>query len=53
MPKSSIYEIPDTRYEIRDCLGNFNSEIQAAKAYDQTAKKYHGEFAALNLPKSK
>ena len=30
-------------------LGYFNSPRQAANAYDEAAKKYHGEFACLNL----
>lgn len=33
-------------------IGRFNSEEDAAKAYDITAIQDHGEFARLNFPKS-
>ena len=38
----------------RISLGRFDSEIEAAKAYEQdlAAKKHHGKFAKLNLEHS-
>jgi len=31
-------------------LGSFAEEIDAAKAYDEAARKHHGQFASLNFP---
>ena len=37
---------------VKKHLGYFDSEVDAAKAYDQAARKYHKEFASLNFPQS-
>jgi hypothetical protein len=34
-------------------LGSFKTELAAAKAYDQAARKYHGDFAAVNFPEKR
>ena len=33
----------------RILLGDFNSELEAAHAYDEAARKYYGEFAYTNF----
>jgi hypothetical protein len=37
----------------RRWIGKFESEIEAARAFDEAAEKYHGEFARLNFPEGK
>lgn len=47
--KSKRWRAYITANGITHYLGNFLSEIDAAKARDEAAKKYHGEFACLNF----
>lgn len=47
---------PTAKHKIWRCnvggteLGSFNTEIEAAKAYDERVKTIYGEFALLNFP---
>jgi hypothetical protein len=34
-------------------LGYFDSELDAAKAYDEAARMYHKEFASINFPQGR
>jgi len=47
------------KWEVRICvngrriyIGRFEDQIEAARAYDRAAKKYHGEFALPNFDSS-
>ena len=61
-PTASIYKGVQRRKPagwcavIRACglqrhLGNFRDEVEAAKAYDAAARKFHGAFACVNFPR--
>ena len=44
------WESSITYQKKRIFLGRFKSEIEAARAYDRAALKYHKDFARLNFP---
>ena len=48
--KNNRWEVRITANRKRIFVGRFDSEIEAAKAYDSAARKYHGTFARLNFP---
>jgi hypothetical protein len=51
-PSKKAYRARITVNKKRIFLGHFPSEVDAARAYDHAAKKYHGEFAVLNFNNS-
>lgn len=50
MPENKKWRARLTNNKRQISLGCFNTQIEAAMAYDIGAKKYHGEFAWLNFP---
>lgn len=48
--RDSIYGVSITINNKRLHVGNFKTELEAARAYDEKAKELHGEFARLNFP---
>jgi hypothetical protein len=47
--KQGRWEAEITHNSKKIWLGSFDNEIDAAKAHDLAAQKYHGEFARLNF----
>jgi hypothetical protein len=47
------YRVQITHNGKKIYIGRFKDEIDAARAYDAAARKYHGEFARLNFPENK
>lgn len=47
--RDEIYQAQIKLGEKKKWLGQYKSEIDAAIAYNEAAKKYHGEFANLNI----
>jgi len=50
--KTRKWEVLITFERKRIFLGYFHSEIDAAHAYDEAARRYHKDFACLNFPGS-
>lgn len=47
---NKVWEARVTLNGIRVTRGGFKTEEEAARAYDEMAKEYHGRFARLNFP---
>ena len=47
--KEGLYRASITADKVTYDLGEFESVIDAALAYDEAAKKYHGDYAQLNF----
>jgi hypothetical protein len=48
---SGRWAVQITKAGKRQCLGTYDTELEAAAVYDEMAKQLHGEFARLNLTK--
>lgn len=50
--RSHWYAVIGTTGKNRKCLGYFKTEEEAARAYDEAAKKMYKEYSCLNFPES-
>jgi hypothetical protein len=48
--KHKIWDVTITLDCTRIYIGTYKNELEAALAYDEAARKYHGVFASLNFP---
>jgi hypothetical protein len=48
--RTKPYQVYITKDKKAVYIGNFADSVEAAKAYDDAARKLHGEFAFLNFP---